>query len=121
MRIPKVSLYRRVKKGRKNYRYVRVHLGRGRRPADLQPPYYLRHTTEDGSQPWTFASGSLEEAIAARDKFQAMLEAKAKGVTVPELDAEENTNRILLSDAVEKFLNQNHAKPSPRLRRTPYI
>jgi len=111
MRIPKVSLYRRVKKGRKNYRYVRVHLGRGRRPADLQPPFYLRHTTEDGSQPWTaLSTGSLEDAIAAREKFQAMLEAKAKGVSVPELDAEKNANRILLSEAVKKFLESKSRK-----------
>lgn len=110
MRIPKVSLYRRVKKEGKGYRYVRINLGRGRRPADLEPPYYLRHTAEDGSQPWKFVFGSLEDAIAEKDKFQAMLEAKAKGVSVPELDAEKNANRILLSESVRKFLDSKSRK-----------
>jgi integrase len=104
MKIPKVSLYRRTKKADKGYRYIRINLGPGRRPSELAPPYYLRYTAEDGSQPWTPVSGPLEAAMAARDKFQAMLEAKAKGVSVPELDAETNANRTPIAEAVRKFL-----------------
>lgn len=106
MRIPAVSLYHRVKKPGRGYRYIRVNLGCGRRPADLEPPYYLRHTADDGSQKWTAVSGLLDSAVAARDKFQAMLEAKAKGVSVPELDAQNNANRISIGGAIKKFLKK---------------
>ncbi len=105
MRIPKVSLYRRVKKKEKRgHRYIRVNLGPGRRPDNFEGSFYLRHTAEDGSQKWTPVSGDLEQMVAARDKLQAMLEAKAKGLTVPELDAEKNADRILIVTAVKKFL-----------------
>ncbi|HKM90300.1 MAG TPA: tyrosine-type recombinase/integrase [Candidatus Acidoferrales bacterium] len=110
MRIPKVSLYRRMKKAGKGYRYIRINLGPGRRPTELAPPFYLRFTAQDGSQPWNPVSGPLEAAIAARDKFQAMLEAKARGVTVPELDAENNANRTLITEAVRKFLESKARK-----------
>jgi integrase len=115
MRIPKVSLYRRVKKP-KGYRYVRVNLGAGRRPENLDASYYLRHTAEDGSQKWTPVNGNFEAMIAARDKFQAMLEAKAKGVTVPELDAEKNANRASISDAIKKFIESKSRKAKSTVR-----
>ena len=46
-----VTLYRQVGKG-KDRRYQRVNLGRGRRPADLTGPYFLRYSLADGTRPW---------------------------------------------------------------------
>ena len=43
-----VTLYRQVGKG-KNRRYQKVNLGRGRRPADLTGPYFLRYSLADGT------------------------------------------------------------------------
>jgi hypothetical protein len=42
-----VTLYRQVGKG-KARRYQKVNLGRGRRPADLTGPYFLRYSLADG-------------------------------------------------------------------------
>jgi hypothetical protein len=41
-----VTLYRQVGKG-KSRRYQKVNLGRGRRPADLTGPYFLRYSLGD--------------------------------------------------------------------------
>src|SRR5258708_9093938 len=46
-----VTLYRQVGKG-KARRYQKVNLGRGRRPADLTGPYFLRYSLADGTRPW---------------------------------------------------------------------
>lgn len=110
-------MYRRVKKkGAKGYRYIRVNLGPGRRPDNIDCSYYLRHTAEDGSQKWTPVYGTFDAMLAARGKFQAMLEAKAQGLTVPELDAEKNANRISISDAVKKFIDSKSRKAKSTVR-----
>jgi hypothetical protein len=44
-----VTLYRQVGKG-KDRRYQKVNLGRGRRPADLTGPYFLRYSLADGNR-----------------------------------------------------------------------
>jgi hypothetical protein len=41
-----VTLYRQVGKG-KARRYQKINLGRGRRPADLTGPYFLRYSLAD--------------------------------------------------------------------------
>lgn len=65
-----VTLYRQVGKG-KARRYQKVDLGRGRRPADLTGPYFLRYSLPDGTRPWEPVGDDLDEAIAARDRKQA--------------------------------------------------
>jgi hypothetical protein len=45
-----VTLYRQVGKG-KSRRYKKVNLGKGRRPADLTGPYFLRYSLIDGTRP----------------------------------------------------------------------
>jgi hypothetical protein len=46
-----VTLYRQVGKG-KTRRSQKVNLGRGRRPADLTGPYFLRYSHANGTRPW---------------------------------------------------------------------
>ena len=62
-----VTLYRQVGKG-KSRRYQKVNLGRGRRPADLTGPYFLRYSLADGTRPWEHVGDDLDEAIAARER-----------------------------------------------------
>ena len=83
------------------WRYKRVNIGPGRRPADLTGPFYLRYTAENGSQPYLSGGDTLEEAIKAAETLTHMLDAKAKGLSVPELDA---TNRVTIKAAIEDFL-----------------
>ena len=68
-----VTLYRQVGKG-KTRRYQRVNLGKGRRPADLSGPYFLRYSLADGTRPWQHVGDDLDEAIAARERKQAYFE-----------------------------------------------
>lgn len=58
-----VTVYRQVKVNTSR-RYVRVNLGRGRRPADLSGPYYLRYfcPTRD-KRVWEHAGDDLTEAM----------------------------------------------------------
>jgi len=65
-----VTLYRQVGKG-KARRYQKVNLGRGRRPADLTGPYFLRYSLADGTRPWEHVGDDLDEAIAARERKQS--------------------------------------------------
>src|SRR5580704_14291890 len=76
-----VTLYRQVGKG-KARRYQKVNLGRGRRPADLNCPYFLRYSLADGTRPWELAGDDLDEAIAARERKQAYFEALDANVPV---------------------------------------
>src|SRR5215470_10565523 len=76
-----VTLYRQVGKG-KSRRYQKVNLGRGRRPADLTGPYFLRYSLADGTRPWEHVGDDLDEAIAARERKQAYFEALDANVPV---------------------------------------
>jgi hypothetical protein len=69
-----VTLYRQVGKG-KSRRYQKVNLDKGRRPADLAGPYFLRYSLADGTRPWEHVGDDLDEAIAARERKQAYFEA----------------------------------------------
>jgi hypothetical protein len=83
-----VTLYRQVGKG-KARRYQKVNLGRGRCPADLTGPHFLRYSLADGTRPWEHVGDDLDEAIAARERKQAYFEALDANVSV-------NTFRIRL-------------------------
>lgn len=68
------TLYRQVGNG-KARRYQKLNLGRGRRPADLTGPHFLRYSLVDGTRPWELVGDDLDEAIAARKRRQAYFEA----------------------------------------------
>ena len=67
-----VTLYRPVSKG-KARRYQKVDLGRGRCPADLTGPYFLRYSLADGTRPWEAVGDDLDSAIDAQKRKQDAL------------------------------------------------
>src|SRR5580692_9462900 len=69
-----VTLYRQVGKG-KARRYQKVNLGRGRRPADLTGPYFLRYSLAGGTRPWELVGDDLDSAIDSQKRKQACFEA----------------------------------------------
>jgi hypothetical protein len=87
-----VSIYTRRKNEAGRWRYERVSIGPGRRPANLKGPFYPRYTAEDGSQPFKVIPDceTLDDAIKAAESLGHALLAKSKGLTVPELDASAN-------------------------------
>jgi hypothetical protein len=90
----KVSIYIREKNNTGCWRYSRVNTGRGRRPADLRGPFYLRYTNSEGKQPFVRGGDTLEAATDAAERLQTGLLAQSKGLTVSELDDMSNANRV---------------------------
>jgi len=114
----KVAIYTREKhvsgpKAGKWY-YKKVPLGRGRKPADLKPPFFLRHIKPGGGRMWTRLDDSLEAVTDAAKKMEVGLDAQAKGLTVTDGDslilAGTNPNRAPLKIAVQDFLDKKRSK-----------
>jgi hypothetical protein len=61
-----------------------VNLGRGRRPADLTGPYFLRCSLADSTRPWEHVGDDVDEAIAARECKQAYLDALHANLPIPQ-------------------------------------
>ena len=100
------SIYTRGKLDGK-WRYSRIEVGRGKRTAHLNPPFYVR-PFRNGKQSWhALGAQSFEEALTEAEQVGVGLEAQAQGLTVAELEA--NPNRITLIDAVEEFLKNAEA------------
>ena len=106
----KVSIYIREKNNTGCWRYSRVNTGRGRRPADLRGPFYLRYTNSEGKQPFVRGGDTLEAATDAAERLQTGLLAQSKGLTVSELDDMSNANRVPIRVAVLDFLEQKKNK-----------
>ena len=92
-----VTLYRQVGKG-KARRYQEVNLGRGRRPADLTGPYFLRYSLADGTRPWQAVGDDLDEAIDAQKRKQGYFE--ALDANVPVVQDQDDSGRTKVTDAV---------------------
>jgi integrase len=95
-----VTLYRQVGKG-KARRYQKVNLGRGRRPADLTGPYFLRYSLADGTRPWEAVGDDLDSAIDAQKRKQAYFE--ALDANVPVIQNQDETGRTKITDAVYQW------------------
>ena len=95
-----VTLYRQVGKG-KTRRYQKVNLGRGRRPADLTGPYFLRYSLADGTRPWESVGDDLDSAIDAQKRKQAYFE--ALDASVPVIQNQDETGRTKITDAVYQW------------------
>jgi len=103
------AIYQRVKV-QNGWRYRRVEKGRGKKTGDLQPPFYVRPTTE-GKQVWCrLLAENFTDAKQEAEHFDAVLVAKSKGLTVAEAENLSNLNRILVRSAVESYLEQQANK-----------
>jgi integrase len=90
------SIYARQKNAEGKWRYIRVNIGPGRRPADLGGPFYLR-VTIDGREQWVSVGDTLDIAREEAKKYQATLEAEANGLVV------ENDSANRLRTKIEAF------------------
>lgn len=101
------SIYARQKNEKGKWRYVRVNIGPGRRPADLQGPFYLR-VSVDGKDRWEDAGETLDAAKQVIKTHEAEREAIANGVVVEK----ESANRLRTKIAAyneEIKANKSHA------------
>jgi integrase len=92
-----VTLYRQVGKG-KARRYQKVNLGRGRRPADLTGPYFLRYSLAEGTRPWEPVGDDLDAAIDSQKRKHAYFE--ALDANVPVVRDQDESGRTKITDAV---------------------
>src|SRR6201982_188482 len=92
-----VTLYGRGGKGKARH-YQKVNLGRGRRPADLTGPYFLRYSLADGTRPWESVGDDLDSAIDARKRKQAYFE--ALDANVPVIQNQDETGRTKITVSV---------------------
>lgn len=83
------SIYARQKNAEGKWRYLRVNVGRGRRPVDLTGPFYLR-TAIAGKMRWVSAGDTLEVAREDAEKYEAKVKAEASGLVVQN----EGANRL---------------------------
>ena len=95
-----VTLYRQVGKG-KSRRYRKINLGRGRRPADLTGPYFLRYSLANGTRSWEHVGDDLDEAIAARDRKETYFE--ALDANIPVVQDQDDAGRTKITDAVYQW------------------
>jgi integrase/recombinase XerD len=111
------AIYRRERINGKGWRYVRVNLGRGRRPAEA-PPYYVRFTV-GGKRKWSDPYDTLKDAQEAAETLPDVIEAQSKNMTLGELTESRNANRIAVKSAVDTYLTQKASKaPKTRLQYT---
>jgi integrase/recombinase XerD len=103
------SVYTRMKIEGKGWRYRAVPTGRGRRPADVQAPFYLRYSV-NGKQTWSSPYNTLEDAKRNAETIAHALEARSKGLTVVELGEVRNANRLPIETAVQQYLHVRRNK-----------
>ena len=105
------AIYRREKVEGKGWRYVRVNVGRGRRPAEV-PPYYVRFAV-GGKRKWSDPYPTLKDAEEAAADLPDLREAQSKGITLAELAGQRDADRVPLRVAVDAYLERKQSK-SPK-------
>lgn len=98
--------------GKAYYKYRRIKEGQGRRTGGYTAPFYIR-VTHNGKQIWhklqaeTFEAAKAEGSLGAR-----AVDAQRQGLTVKEAQELTDSNRVLVSVAVDEFLDQKRRKKS---------
>jgi integrase len=112
----RISIYTRRKNDAGQWRYVRVEEGRGIKTGKLSGPFYTRYagvvlkSGKKGQQWHTLAAETVADAKAEAEQLSTALQAKSKGLTVAELDAATNANRVPIRTAVDTYLEQKSGK-----------
>lgn len=98
--------------GKPYYKYQRIEEGRGKRTSVYSAPFYIR-VTHSGKQIWhkleaeTFEAAKAEGSLGAR-----AVDAQRQGLTVKEAQELTDSNRVPVTAAVERFIDQKRRKKS---------
>jgi integrase/recombinase XerD len=107
-----LAIYTRGKVEGKGWRYQRVQEARGAKTARLQGPFYIRPTQANGAQPWVILdAATFDQAKLERDK-------KERGQFLP---AENGAGRVLIADAIARFLDLKKRKNSSTVENYTFI
>jgi integrase/recombinase XerD len=100
-----------IKNSKPQWRYKRVNIGRGRRPAGLEGPFFTRIKKADAKwQSWVSLGDTIDEALEAAETLGNAMQAQAKGLTVGEYDAVTNADRTTIKKAIADFLEKKSSK-----------
>jgi hypothetical protein len=110
-----LAIYQRLKEPRGNshvWRYRRIQEARGVKTASIQGPFYIRPTQANGAQPWvTLDAATFDQAKLERDR-------KEKGESIA---AENGAGRVLIADAIAKFLDLKKRKNASTVENYTFI
>jgi integrase len=109
------SVYIRKKNQAGQWYYERVETGKGHKTGQLQPPYYSRPFTINSkgkrAQVWNqLKAQTFDEAQAEANLGAAALTAKNKGLSIVEAEQVSTGDRVLIKDAVARYLDQKRNK-----------
>ena len=104
----KITIYTRDKRNGR-WRYERLKEGRGHKLRESAGPFYLRYSHE-GRQILSKPIADIQDAREEVKRIRAAYEAKAKGLTVAELDSINNAGRLSIKTAIENFLELKKKK-----------
>jgi hypothetical protein len=89
------TTWQRIKNDAGKWRYQAVEEGRGKGTGDLQP-FYVRPTVSTGRREWRrLLAQTFVEAKEEAEKFDAVLEAAARSLTVAEGEASRTSTASL--------------------------
>ncbi len=112
-----LSIYRRIKNDSGKWRYIRVNIGKGRRPENLGSQFFGRIKRIGARwQSWVSLDGqTLDDAIEAAKKLEAGMAAKAAGFEVGGLEDMAAPDKLVVQ--IAKYNDETKANKSPATTR----
>jgi integrase/recombinase XerD len=105
-----LTLYRRVKVGNGKWRAERIREGRGIRTSTLAGPFFVRPFVNGVQKRHPLHSTAFADAREEANEIEKLYEAQSRGLTVNELTAMQNSNRLPLRTVVDTYLEQKKNK-----------
>ena len=105
-----LTLYRRVKVTNGKWRAERIREGRGIRTSTLVGPFFVRPFVNGIQKRHPLHSATFAEARQEADEIEKQHEAQSRGITINELTAMQNSNRLPLRTVVDTYLEQKKNK-----------
>ncbi len=105
-----LTLYRRVKEGNGKWRAEKIREGRAIRTSTLVGPFFVRPFVNGVQKRHPLHSTTFAEARQEADEIEKLYEAQSRGLTVNELTAMQNSNRLPLRTVVDTYLEQKKNK-----------
>ncbi|HWO39937.1 MAG TPA: site-specific integrase [Candidatus Acidoferrum sp.] len=105
-----LTLYRRVKVTNGKWRAEWIREGRGIRTSTLVGPFFVRSFVNGIQKRHPLHSATFAEARPEADEIEKLYEAQSRGITVNELTAMQNSNRLPLRTVVDTYLEQKKNK-----------
>jgi integrase/recombinase XerD len=105
-----LTLYKRTKDENGNWHAEKIKEGRGLRTSTLAGPFFVRPFVNGKQSRHPLHSATFAEARQEAEEIEKLYEAQSRGLTVTELGAVKNSNRLPIRTVVETYLEQKKNK-----------